>query len=62
MKQINKTSASKTGDWRQDLNKSVRQSIDFYSDQSNLTKEQQSDIKGWVVAGVDEKNLLQFND
>lgn len=60
-KKISNASASKTGDWRQELNKSIRQSIDFFSDQSNLTKDQESDVKGWVVAGVDEKNLLQFN-
>ena len=60
-KKISNATASKTNDWRDGLNKSVRQSIDFFSDQNNLTKDQKSDVKGWVVAGVNEKNLLQFN-
>ena len=53
--------APKTSGWRDDLNKPVRQSIEFFSEQSNLTKEQQSQIKGWVVAGTNKESLSQFN-
>ena len=60
-KQLKTSTASKAGNWRDELHKSVRQSIEFFSDQNNLTKEEQSNIQGWVVAGPDEKNLLQFN-
>ena len=59
--QPNKSDASKSSDWRQELNKSVRQSINFFSDQNNLTKEEQSNIKGWVVAGPNKDNIRQFN-
>ncbi|WP_186570888.1 S8 family serine peptidase [Synechococcus sp. PROS-U-1] len=60
-KQLKTSTASKAGNWRDELHKSVRQSIEFFSDQNNLTKEEQSNIQGWVVAGPDEKSLLQFN-
>ena len=56
-----KKTASATNDWRDDLNKSVRQSIEYFSDPGNLTKEQQSQIEGWVVAGPNKESLIQFN-
>ena len=56
-----KKTASTTNDWRDDLNKSVRQSIEYFSDPGNLTKEQQSQIEGWVVAGPNKESLIQFN-
>ena len=59
--QPNKSDTSKSSDWRQGLNQSVRQSINFFSDQNNLTKEEQSNIKGWVVAGPNKDNIRQFN-
>ena len=58
---LTESTTSKTFNWRRELNKSVRQSIDFFSDQDNLTKEQQSKVTGWIVAGPDKEKIHQFN-
>ena len=47
-------------DWRDSLSQSIQQSINFFSDPSNLSKQESESITRWVVAGVSEKIFNNF--
>ena len=47
-------------DWRDSLSQPIQQSINFFSDPSNLSKQELGSVTRWVVAGVSEKNIQRF--
>ena len=47
-------------DWRNSLSQPIQQSINFFSDPSNLSKQETESVTRWVVAGVSEKNIQRF--
>ena len=48
-------------DWRDGLSNNIRQSIEYFSNPNNLSKEESSQVTSWVIAGTSEKNLDKFN-
>ena len=48
-------------DWRDALSNKIRQSIDYFSNPNNLSKEESSQVLSWVVAGTSKKGLEKFN-
>ncbi|MAR06027.1 MAG: hypothetical protein CL862_02850 [Cyanobium sp. NAT70] len=46
--------------WQDQLSQPIQQSIDFFSDPRNLSKQEVGSVSRWVVAGVSQENIEQF--